>query len=548
MYSEKDFKEKIAELLVVRASAHLHDHQREYPKWELSNKKLHRLLEEGVGGVILFGGSLAELSERCKNLNSWAKNSLLLCADVEEGVGQRFSGGQWLAPPMSLNKIYQKDSQAALNFAELYGRCIGLEARRNGLNWVLAPVCDVNTNSKNPVIDVRAWGDDPLIVSALTCSFYKGLSSQGVIACAKHFPGHGDTEIDSHLALPTLEHDLKRLMQVELVPFRALISLGIETVMTGHLLCKQIDHKNPATVSKLIISKLLRQELGFKGLVVTDALIMGAMTKAYGSTEAAVMAFDAGADLILMPDNPDQAIEAIYQSLLSGRIPMDRLENSLQRRRNLITKIDSFSKLPSTQPLALRTHDQKFRYQTNSLCHDLVVSSMEVLHPGSIQEVNSGLNLIRVDGVIPCSPLHRTSPSISLPEDIGYRTILIHAMGVSPWTEDSNAPLDIDRLGNGPVLLQLFLRGNPFRGDNDFKEPWSIILNQLQRLNRLAGLIVFGSPYIWKDLKSNLNPYIPAAYSPGQMDEAQYQLLTSLIAPCGDNIKLKSNLDKEFTI
>ncbi|MDA0216626.1 MAG: glycosyl hydrolase family 3, partial [Cyanobacteria bacterium] len=151
----------IHQLLVVRTSGKLADHQRGYPRWELANAELRSLLEAGVGGVILLGGSAAELALRCAQLGRWAGQPLLLCADVEEGVGQRFDGATWLVPPLALGRLYGREPERALALAERYGRCTGREARALGLNWVLGPVCDVNNNPANPVINVRAWGEDP---------------------------------------------------------------------------------------------------------------------------------------------------------------------------------------------------------------------------------------------------------------------------------------------------------------------------------------------------------------------------------------------------
>jgi len=296
-----ELRESVARLLVVRASGHATDRQRRYPRWELSNHELEQLLGAGVGGVILLGGTATELQQRCRTLQRWAGQPILLCADVEEGVGQRFEGASWLVPPMALGRLYRSDPKQAIQLAENYGRCSGNQAKRCGLNWVLAPVCDVNSNPDNPVINVRAWGEDPDAVGELTGAFQRGLAATGVLGCAKHFPGHGDTATDSHLELPLLPHRRERLENLELQPFRSLIQAGVSSVMTAHLLIPALDEQWPATLSANVLTTLLRVDLGFKGLVVTDALVMEAIAARYGAGEAAVLAFAAGADLILMP-------------------------------------------------------------------------------------------------------------------------------------------------------------------------------------------------------------------------------------------------------
>jgi len=509
---------QVASLVVVRASGSIHDRQRRYPQWELNNAELQTLLQRGVGGVILLGGSAVELQQRTRQLRRWSDQPLLLCADVEEGVGQRFEGGSWLVPPLALAQLHAREPQRALNLARRYGQCTGQQAKRCGLNWVLGPVCDVNNNPANPVINVRAWGEDPVTVAALATAFQQGLSASGVLGCAKHFPGHGDTASDSHLDLPVLPHDRSRLEQLELPPFQALIQAGVDSVMTAHLLLPQLDPERPATLSRSVLTDLLRRELGFDGLVVTDALVMEAIAARHGPAEAAVLAFAAGADLILMPADADAAIEGISQALHQGRVPMQQLETALQRRQAALQRC---APPDDTSPTIVGAEDL-------ALEQELVSNSLQLHSAGGVP-TNSGINLIRIDGVWPCPALNGPAPALQLPQQRGYQPLLIHPQALSPWQDIAEEPLALERLGDGPVLLQLFLRGNPFRGDRDRQEPWPAAVRQLQRHQRLAGLVVYGSPYLWDELKAELNPGIPAAYSPGQMPEAQQQLLQALL-------------------
>ena len=513
---------QVAELIVVRASGHLADQQRRYPRWELSNTDLQRLLQQGVGGVILLGGSAVELQQRTLMLRRWSDQPLLLCADVEEGVGQRFEGGSWLVPPLALGRLYQHEPKRALDFAERYGRCTGDQARRCGLNWVLGPVCDVNNNPANPVINVRAWGEDAPTAGALAAAFQRGLSRTGVLGCAKHFPGHGDTSSDSHLDLPVLPHSPERLANLELPPFREVIAAGVDSVMTAHLLLPELDQAHPATLSKAVLTNLLRDDLHFDGLVVTDALVMEAITKRHGAAEAAVLAFEAGADLILMPADADAAISGLCEAFSSGRLPEQRLATSLQRRHQALNRIQKPQAPDQPQDTPLPSEAER------TLEQELVAACLH-LQPSTGIKASQGVNLIRVDGLFPCPVLSGTAPALRLPEGQGFKSLVIHSQGISPWQHQTDAPLALDRLGEGPVLLQLFMRGNPFRGSQDSIEPWSAAVQQLQRLDRLAGLVIYGSPYVWEQLKTVLNPDIPAAYSPGQMPEAQRQVLTTLL-------------------
>ena len=521
----ENLRRRVAELLVLRASGHLHDHQRRYPHWELANSDLKRLLQEGIGGVILLGGSAVELQQRTQQLQGWSNQRLLFCADVEEGVGQRFEGASWLVPPLALGRLYQQDPELALALSERYGRCTGEQARRCGLNWVLGPVCDVNNNPANPVINVRAWGEDPNTASSLAVAFLRGLKQAGVLGCAKHFPGHGDTTSDSHLDLPVLAHSRGRLEQIELPPFRAAISAGVESVMTAHLVLPELDPQQPATLSKAVLTDLLRRQMGFNGLVVTDALVMEAISARHGPAEAAVLAFEAGADLILMPADADAAIDGLCAGFSSGRLPIERLEQGRQRRA------DALATIPDHAPTGLIVTAGDQALEAELVRHSLTIGDAAV-------RPQAGINLVRVDALLPsAAALSGWSPALRIPESQGFRSVVLHGEGLSPWSSQPEAPLALDRLGDGPVLLQLFLRGNPFRAGRDAREPWAAAIQQLSSLNRLAGVVIYGSPYLWESLQNVLPSGCPAAYSAGQMQEAQHQVLTALFpnaAPAGD--------------
>jgi beta-glucosidase len=540
-----------ASLVVVRASGQLGDAQRRYPQWELANAELQRLLAAGVGGVILLGGSATELRLRCAQLGRWGGQPLLLCADVEEGVGQRFPGASSLVPPLGLGMLHSRDRQRALHLAERYGRCTGREARALGLNWVLAPVCDVNNNPANPVINVRAWAEQPAAAAELVAAFCRGLQAEGVLGCAKHFPGHGDTSSDSHLELPLLPHDRQRLEAIELPPFRAAIAAGVATVMTAHLLLPALDPQRPATLSAAVLTGLLRQELGFNGLVVTDALMMEAISASYGPGEAAVLALEAGADLVLMPADADAAIAALVAAVQGGRLSRERLEASAQRRRTALERlpigpIEPLQPIEAIEPLE----------PDSALALELIEACSIRRGPGMVggEMVCGGLgngpslNLVRLDDSLAAPFLPSDAPALALAERAGYLSLLLDRRSPSPWSDNPQAPLDLARLQltgppltgpelegpqlahreELPVLLQLFVRGNPFRGSAGGGEPWAAVVGQLQRTKRLAGLVVYGSPYLWQELEPLLDAATPAVYCPGQMPLAQTWALQSL--------------------
>ncbi len=521
-------EQQVAQLFVVRTTGHLFDHQIRYPQWEAPNATLkHWIQDLGVGGVILLGGSAAELALRTQQLQDWADLPLFLAADIEEGVGQRFAGAIWMPPPMALGAIAQTHLNLALNLAEQFGSTTAEEAHAIGLNWVLAPVVDVNNNPLNPVINVRAFGEDPAMVSQLTTAFIRGVQSHPVLATAKHFPGHGDTATDSHLDLPQIRHAWERLHAVELEPFRAAIATSVASIMTAHLLLPSLDTEYPATLSPKILTDLLRENLGFDGLIVTDALVMQAITQRYGPYEAPVLAFEAGADVLLMPVDPVGAIEAVCEALRVGRIPVERLHYSLERIWRAKMRINdvpeslgschawegepppTISLAPLAQPetLALRDQILQTAQQTSGA---IPLAALE----------QAGRNLVLVDNLLETPFLNSASPAIALPPTYGYR---------SQWFDQQSIhALPTDPSLNPPTLVQLFIRGNPFRGSAGSSASAIALLQTLLDQNHLRGLVVYGSPYVWQQLLAILPQDLPAVFSYGQMPAAQAIALQTL--------------------
>lgn len=298
------------------------------------SKAVVRLIKEfQIGGVILFARNLQSPSQTAKLCNALQTQSpkmpLLISIDQEGGRVTRlpkgftvFPGGVQLAACRSTDLVYRVAQATAR------------ELRSVGINMNLAPVLDVNTNPANPVIGDRAFGASPTLVSSMGLTMMAGLQDNRVIACGKHFPGHGDTVADSHKELPRVPHDLQRLREVELRPFLHIIPNGLASIMTAHVLYPKLDPNEPATLSKRIITALLREGLGFKGVVVTDDLEMAAISDTHGPGAAAVKAIEAGADLILFcrdEDKQREALEAVANAVKHKKISEARIEQSLLR-------------------------------------------------------------------------------------------------------------------------------------------------------------------------------------------------------------------------
>jgi beta-N-acetylhexosaminidase len=260
-------------------------------------------------------------------LQSHAKVPLLIAADFERGTSMRIDEGASFPHSMAVAATGRPED------AYIVGKITALEAKAAGVPWIFAPDADVNSNPANPIINTRSFGEDPARVSEFVTAFVRGVEENGGLSTAKHFPGHGDTSTDSHLDLPTVTSDRAHLDSVELAPFRAAIAAGTSTIMTGHLAVPALDPDPdvPATMSPKIMTDLLRHEMGFEGLVVTDALDMGGVTVRYPPGEVAVRSILAGADVLLVPPVLDAALEAVRDAVASGRIPMSRVDEAVTR-------------------------------------------------------------------------------------------------------------------------------------------------------------------------------------------------------------------------
>ena len=296
------------------------------------------IVKEAVGGVIMSVGAPTDVAVKLNDLQRHSKYPLLVGADLENGAGFRFWGAVHVPTNIALGGATTFPSLMAFgatgdpDYAYQMGRITALEARAMGVHLPFAPVLDVNNNPDNPIINIRSFGEDPHAVAAMGVSFVRGLQDNGVVATGKHFPGHGDTEVDSHLALPIIRVQRERMDSVELVPFQAAINAGIRGMMSAHIAVPEVSGGFlPSTLSRPVLVDLLRSDLGFDGIVFTDAMDMSAVNRLYPRGEASVMAVLAGADVILMPPDVTQAIDAILRAVRDGRIPESRIEQSVMK-------------------------------------------------------------------------------------------------------------------------------------------------------------------------------------------------------------------------
>ncbi|MEO3859289.1 beta-N-acetylhexosaminidase [Acrocarpospora sp. B8E8] len=322
-------------------------------------KKFH------LGGMILFPGTgnivdAKQLAQLTAGLRAASPDvPFLIGVDQENGLVSRL--GDLVTKLPGAQTLGETGNPANARAA---AKITGTELRALGISMDFAPVADVNVNPKNPVIGPRAYGSDPDLVADMVSAAVKGFHDSGIAATAKHFPGHGDTATDSHTALPVIRHTRAEWERLDAPPFRAAITSGVDAIMTAHILMPRLDSSgDPATLSKKILTGLLRNELGFKGVISTDALNMEGVRAKYGDSEVAVRAILAGADILLMPPDLPTAYEAILTAINSGRISQTRLNQSVRRilklksDRSLHTK--NFFPPPAKAPSLLKTPEHR---------------------------------------------------------------------------------------------------------------------------------------------------------------------------------------------
>ncbi len=301
------------------------------PNLNLNSREFQNTLElvrdHGIGGIIISTGNVEETAAMINELQKNAPIPLLVGADFENGIGMRIKGMNAFPHSMALGATDDEE------FAYKTGKATAFESALLGVNINFAPVADINNNPENPVINLRSFSEDKDVVTNYCLAYAEGSKEMRVIPTAKHFPGHGNTKIDSHKDLPIILGSKEYLLENELIPFRELINDGIPAIMIGHLNVPAFDQQAtlPATLSYNIITKLLKEELGFEGLIITDALDMRAVTNYFSDDEAVVKAFSAGNDILLMPPNVKSGITALYKAVSSGQISEARLDESVRK-------------------------------------------------------------------------------------------------------------------------------------------------------------------------------------------------------------------------
>jgi beta-glucosidase-like glycosyl hydrolase len=442
-------------------------------------------LELGVGGFIIFGGTVEAVRRLTADLLRRAERPLLIASDLERGAGQQIAGLTEFPPPLALASL---GDPAAVRWA---AAVTAQEARAVGINWVFAPVADLDVLPENPIVQTRAFGSDPQRVATFVRNWVEGCQSAGALACAKHYPGHGRTAVDSHVALPVVSERRDVLLDSDLVPFTVAVECGVASIMTAHVAYPGLDDTNlPATLSPRML-RLLRSELGFDGLVVTDALIMDGALGGRRESDAALEAIRAGVDLLLYPNDPRRVREALDQALASGAVEESRLAEALGRYGRALA-----SATAPTPPVT------RGPFETAPALADALLQ--DGMLRGNASKLEAPLDLVVVD------------------DDVGGP----YPAGPSSYTQEALGPELIGRYTGGSRVLLVFAEPRAWKGRAGFG-PAS--REALLRHAPTADLVVlFGHPRLVEELPSDA-PVLLAWHRQQLMQEAVARWLKSRI-------------------
>ncbi len=478
-----DLPHKAAQLIGVRVSG-LYRNSRSAE----AKRTLAHVRELGAGAIVLFESEVESVPRIVNELQAAADVPLLVAGDFERGLAFRIRRGVVPLPfAMALGATRSEDD------ARFAGEVTAREARALGIHWTFAPVADVNNNPANPIINVRSFGEDPDLVARLSAAFIRGARSGGLLTTAKHFPGHGDTAVDSHLQVATVGGDIARLNATELVPFRRDLEAGVDAVMMGHIAVPALDPTGTPASLSVPAGKFLRQELGFRGLVVTDAIEM-AGAKAAWSGESVIRALQAGADMVLLPPSPDVAVQAIVRGVREGQLDLARIDASVLRILEAKERLGlDTERRVDPEAVASRVARPEDVERAFGIARDSITL---VRNAGHILPLR-GESRLRLLHLVMSSDT-RNDQIQGFPEDeLASRRIPTETRFLGPEVSEETAAEILAQSGDYThVLASAFARVRGGKGTADMSASHARLLESLVAAGRAVVVVSYGSPYL----------------------------------------------------
>ncbi len=481
-------RDKVGQMIVPYSlSGYMSDNDPDYVQL------VHMVKDEKVGGIVVSIGDIYEQAILLNKLQKLADVPLLVSSDYEYGLGMRLQNG--IAFPSNMALGATRDSALVYEI----GKVVANEARAVGVQQNYAPVSDVNNNPENPIINVRSYGENPELVARLASAFVKGSQDGGVVATAKHFPGHGDTQSDSHMTLPVENYGFGRLDTMELVPFRADIGAGLKSVMVGHIAFPLIENEPglPGTLSPDITTGLLEDSLGFRGLIVTDAMTMRGVTIGYSTADAAIRAVKAGTDILLMPPDNSVAIDAIVRAVERGEISQSRIDNAvrkiLETKSELGLNVNKFVDI-GTIPRVVGTEEHQILAE-----HAARRSVTIVRNTGNIIP----LQYTQPEGVLCLTVSDNGDPNVSreFRAQIMRRYENVSFVQIDPTSNELDFKSAMDAVNNSSlVVIPAYIRWRSGTGTIDFVPSVQTFLQQVTESGKPVVMISFGNPYLLRSV------------------------------------------------
>lgn len=491
MMNSLTLEQKVGQVMVPAIVAKYYQQDNpQFRNWEKLVRDYH------VGGVMYFRANPYDIARSLDRLQAQSDIPLLIVADVEWGIAMRVNESTRFLQNMAIGATGSED------YAYQMGEITGKEARAMGIHIGFAPTVDVNNNPDNIIINTRSYGEDPQQVGRLGAAFIRGLQSQGIYATAKHFPGHGDTSTDSHINLPTIDAPADRLRTVELPPFQAAVDAGVKCVMVAHITYSDFPQMEgrPASMDRYFIQDVLRKQMGFEGMVLTDAMQMGGITENYWSGEAAVMALNAGADMVLLSPNFETTYQFVLQAVRDGRVAMTRLNDAV--RKVLEAK--------KAQGLHLQ-HQPKI---------DLAKMEATVARPehrAKAEEIaNAGMTLLRdKQNILPLAAERLEKVLVvSVTDEIGaqqYNSQLLsevqrrvpdaYAVHIDPRSTEDEVRHAIELSDSvDAVITGAFVKWGSHKGSVSLPDTTVKLLQDFFTIEKPMAVVAFGSPYTIRQL------------------------------------------------
>ena len=471
-------------------------------------KEVHKLIDAGVGGFILFGGEFWEVRQALARLQAKAKIPLLIASDMERGAGQQLKGATSFPCQMAVAAATDLVSGDGLGMVSEMLQGVAEEARGAGVQAVLTPVLDVNSNPMNPIICTRAFSDEPVSVAALGEYFVKGLqgSALPVMACAKHYPGHGDTSVDSHSHLPLIDKDRESLEEEDILPFRKAVMAGVEMVMTAHIKVPAIDPEYPASLSTKITRGFLRNRAGFEGLVLTDALDMGALKGHYPPGTAARLAIKAGADILLHPPEPDSFLHTLGEMAKDKEVTKEEVMSSAGRLQR--------AKAKYCLPAKLTDKDMAGRLaKNNEIAQAIALRALTLVKAGGafpkLREIKGTVSHVVLDD--DDDPM--TGRAVRSELSARHKHVKNLYVARKDAGKLKGEALKRTR-ASALTIISIFSKVSARKGHSGLSPELMDLAKQLVAKNKRSVVVSFGSPYILREFMDA--EFVVAAYDPGE--------------------------------